>query len=223
MYISHIALGFSGALCFLVITGIMLYKLPVVSSLLAHADQAANNAVTATGVIANASAEQTKQAVAIERDIRGLAWHVDRTLLGVNRLTGSGAALLNTANDQLAHLGPLLDSIKRTSDAVPGTLSHLNDAADASRTTIAKVGDDADAVRARIEDQRITDLIAYLDGTAKHVEGISASGETIMANGAKVTTKLTNDFLKPVPWWKWPIQKANDILDIGAAAARHAP
>lgn len=223
MYISHIALGFSGALCFLVITAILLYKMPVVNSLLAHADAAANNAVTATGVVARSSAEQARQAVTIERDIRALTWHINRSLGSADRLMGAGTDVLRTVNFQASHIGPLLDSLRDASNSVPASLSHLSSTEDAATKTLASVQDDADAIRDRVSDKRVDELIDRLNGTAKHVQGMSESGDTILKNGARVSTKLADDFTKPVPWWKWPIKKMGDIFDIGAWAAQHSP
>jgi hypothetical protein len=176
-YISHIALGFSGALFFLALIYVMLSRLPVIDSLLAHSDQAAANTVKATGVIANASVEQAKQAVTIERDFRTLAWHVDRSMLKVN-------ALLDSSNDVVKyHVGPLLDSVRKATDAIPETLKHVEDTADSSKAAIDSVKQVSDDVHATITDKRTSELITYLHDTGEHISSMSASGDKILSDG----------------------------------------
>jgi ABC-type transporter Mla subunit MlaD len=69
----------------------------------------------------------------------------------------------------------------------------------------------------------ITAMVPDVAGTAKNVNGITAHGNVIIGNAEKVSTKLTNDFMKPVPWWKKPFAYAGETWDILAAVARHIP
>jgi hypothetical protein len=38
-----------------------------------------------------------------------------------------------------------------------------------------------------------------------------------------IADKATADFIRPVPWWQQPIRKSGQLIDIGAAIARHIP
>ena len=38
-----------------------------------------------------------------------------------------------------------------------------------------------------------------------------------------IADKATADFIRPVPWWQQPIKKSGQLIDIGAAIARHIP
>jgi hypothetical protein len=56
-----------------------------------------------------------------------------------------------------------------------------------------------------------------------HIDGMTASGDAILADARKVADKETADWMKPVPWWRAPIAKTGQLIDIGAALARHTP
>jgi hypothetical protein len=59
--------------------------------------------------------------------------------------------------------------------------------------------------------------------TLDNMQAMTGNGNSILADARKVADKTTADYLKPVPWWKQPIKKSSDLLDIGALFARHAP
>jgi hypothetical protein len=73
-----------------------------------------------------------------------------------------------------------------------------------------------EALTARINDDRITRLVA-------HLESITDSGAGIMADGKKVSDAATAAYLKPVRWYAQPFKKSGELIDIGAAVARHTP
>lgn len=62
-----------------------------------------------------------------------------------------------------------------------------------------------------------------LSRALSHANGMTESGDAILADFRKVADKETADWLKPVPWWKKPIAKTGQLIDIGAAVARHTP
>jgi len=74
-------------------------------------------------------------------------------------------------------------------------------------------GDDLDALLKR---KAVTDLLDNLTGITGH-------GNAIFGDFQQITDKARADYLRPVPWWQQPIKKGADLIDIGAAIARHTP
>lgn len=184
-------------------------KLPDLSSTVAHID-------AATGAWSKASAQQVESVSAIERDVRAQLWHVDRFLnAGTNMLTAAQGAI-DTANVQLTHVAPLLDATRGAVDAIPDTLKHVNDAADGVKPLLAS----ADGA---VGDFRRFLTAPALTHTIVNVDDLVGSWAAISADGRKVTDKMTADYFKPVPWYLYPVKKSSEILDIGAAVARHTP
>jgi hypothetical protein len=116
------------------------------------------------------------------------------------------------------------------SQTLSGVAQHVQGAADAS-TGLLNAGtvalnrlpalEDAstDAVRnfnRLVSSKSLSDAI---DGAA----GIMRHGDAISGDLQRVSDKITADYLKPVPWWKQPLQKGGALIDIGAAIARHTP
>jgi hypothetical protein len=116
------------------------------------------------------------------------------------------------------------------SQTLLGVSQHVNAAADAS-TGLLNAGTVALNRLPALEDasagavQNFNRLISSkslsdaIEGTA----GMTQHGSAILADAQQVADKATADYLKPVPWWKQPIQKAGALIDIGAAVARHTP
>lgn len=173
--ISHMALGFSGALCFLAITAVVTWNIPRVNSMLAHADKASENVVNVTKVIADGSEQQAAQAVQIERDVRALSWKVDRSLGHVNKL-------VDTAADQVKHVGPLLDSMKKATDSIPGAVMEVADTAKQSTATLKSAQQVADDLHAKITDKRVDDLMSYVHDSGKHISSMTDSGAKMAAD-----------------------------------------
>lgn len=141
----------------------------------------------ASSVWANASQKQADAADALIRDLRVISWHLDRSFLKLD-------TVLDTSNDQLKHVGPLLDSVKTATDAVPDTLSHVNGAADASRGTIEALGRDADDIHAKLTDKRTDELI-------EHFRGMSASGDSLLADAAYKGHQLLHPDKVKLTFW----------------------
>jgi hypothetical protein len=125
-------------------------------------------------------------------------------------------AAIGTANVQLTHIAPLLDAVRGAADAIPGTLKHVNDAADGVTPILAN----ADGA---VSDFRRFLTAPALNATLSNVDALTAAWARISTNGAKITDKMTADYFKPTPWYLYPIKKGSELLDIGAAVARHTP
>jgi hypothetical protein len=145
----------------------------------------------------------------------------------------AGAAVQATTR-QIDATQPLLQS---AANAVASTANHANEAIDAGRDAITQAHTDLVTLNGPIA--ATTPLLeAYtrsgedFDELLKrkavgqildHAAGIMTSGDDIVADGKKITDKLTSDFLTPQPWWKKAGRYASDAFDYGALAARHLP
>ena len=169
-------------------------------SSITHADTAFKNLADATGDWSDASKQQA-------RDVRALLSASGRTLDAIGEdahaaketlsaLTGTAQELSSTtrtANETIGGLQPLTRQLAQNGAAL-------------ERTT--------DAATARINDDRITRLVANL-------EAITGSGAGIMADSKTVADYAKDRITKPQTFRQKIMGKAGDLLDIGAFAARH--
>lgn len=183
--------------------------LPDLNPTVAHID-------AATGAWANASAQQVRSVAAIERDVRVELWHVDRLLLDGSHAMQAAQGAIGTLNGQLTHVAPLLDSLRAASDSVPPAVQHMTETTDGIRPILTNADGAVTDVRRFLMQPALTD-------TLTNAAAVTGSAAGIMEDGRKVADKTTADFLKPVPWYLWPIKRGSQILDIGAAVARHTP
>ncbi len=111
----------------------------------------------------------------------------------VHTMALAGTDALGEGKKTIAAAQPLLASLTRTADASTAAVESFN--------ALVSSKDLADAIH--------------------HTAGITASGDTILANGAEVSTKMKDDYLKShTPWGRiWSV--ALDTYDYGAAFARH--
>lgn len=184
-------------------------KIPDLTATIAHID-------AATGTWSNASAQQASSVSAIERDVRAELWHVDRVLLDGSKTLQEAQGAIDTANGQLTHVAPLLDATRSAVDAIPSAVKQIADDADGIRPILANADGAVTDVRWFIRQPALTDTIG-------NVSSMTASWAAISVDGRKVTDKVTADYLKPVPWYLWPVKRSGELLDIGAAVARHTP
>ena len=100
-----------------------------------------------------------------------------------------------------------------TLNAATGTLTTIQTQAGPLMAVYTKDGQDLDAL-----------LKSHaLNQSLDNVQAITASGELIMANGARVTTKMADDYTKPsTPWGRF-LHLGMDAFDVTAAVARHVP
>lgn len=128
---------------------------------------------------------------------------------GIKDVSGEAVTLLRTSNtavgalnDPQTGLRPLLGHADALVVASTGTVTDIN---------------------ATLQSKAVKDAAADFARTMKFTADMSESGAGIMADARRVSDKETADFMKPVKWYMQPIKKAGDIIDIGAAVARHTP
>lgn len=170
----------------------------------------------ATGAWADASAKQAASMTAIQRDVRVELWHVDRLLTDGSQTLQAARGAINTANDQLTHVAPLLDSTRAAMDSLPPAVQHITEDADTIRPVMAQADGAVGDMRRLMAAPEITE-------TFGNVASVTGSAAAISADARKVSDKMTADYLKPVPWYLWPVKRGGQLLDIGAAVARHTP
>lgn len=127
---------------------------------------------------------------------------------------------LAQVNKTLVKVG---DEITTTQLEQRAAIPHVIAAMDTLNSASGHIGDVAKTLNDRLASQTVTDAAANFARTVKFAADITESGAGIMADGKKVADKETADFLKPTRWYMQPVKKASDILDIGAAVARHTP
>lgn len=184
-------------------------KLPDLGPTVAHID-------AATGAWAKASAQQVNSVSAIERDVRAELWHVDRLLTDGSGTLQAARGAIDTANGQLTHVAPLLDSARAATDSIAPAVQHITEDADGLRPVLANADGAVGDFRYFIRQKSLTDTI---DNVATMTQAWAA----ISVDGRKVSDKVTADYLKPVPWYLWPMKRSGELLDVGAAVARHTP
>ena len=209
------------SLCALVLTGALLFVFWKLSAALDTTRQAAWNVSAlawnsqptvqhvneATDVWAKSSQKQADAADALLRDLRVMSWHLDRSFLKLD-------TVLDTSNEQIKHVGPLLDSVRKSSDAIPGTLDHVDRAADASTGAINASQRVVDDFHVRLTDKRIDALLDSFRGVADNANGISS-------NFRVVTDKARQDYLTPKTPWRRVGGAIWDAYSIAGWAARH--
>ncbi|HUX43540.1 MAG TPA: hypothetical protein VMV57_02200 [Terracidiphilus sp.] len=122
-------------------------------------------------------------------------------------------ASAQTVKDVSAHLS-------RTADAATGTLNAASDTLGAGKATILAlqpvIGHSDAAVQhldALIQSKDLADAI-------HHANGMTGSGDVILANAAQVSTKAKEDYMKArTPWGKF-VTTGLDLIHLGAYAAR---
>jgi hypothetical protein len=145
------------------------------------------------GILAAKSAQQVRQSASL--------------------VNASTAAIQKTADAATRLLG----SAQRSTDAIPATLDNVD----------ALLGDTRSVFLPGLE-QSNADFQGLLEShaiqqTFDNAAAMTGNANGILADGRKVADKAAADFLKPVPWYMQPIKKSSDLLDIGAAIARHVP
>ena len=121
------------------------------------------------------------------------------------------------------HLSSTADSLSLTAHAATGTLDAATDTIGEGKRTIAAAQPllaqlTANSASLQTTTDTLNDVLKrqaigkFLDNAA----GISGDFRTI-------ADKATADFIRPVPWWQQPIKKSGQLIDIGAAIARHTP
>jgi|SRR5579859_2372504 len=212
------------------LTGVVLWIGAAVHSLVVHLDGAAMRAeaieTKANATLTNLdkgtavwAASAKSQAGAIEdlaTDAHGMLSHANTAFDGVAGVAQHTQGTADAATSLLA-------SAKRSTDAIPATLEDVNDVLGSSRslllsgTALLASGNKTNAdLQSLLESHAI-------QNTLDNVAAITANSNGVMVDFRKVADKETADWLKPVPWWKQPIAKGGQLIDIAAAIARHTP
>lgn len=123
------------------------------------------------------------------------------------------------------HLSSTADSLKGTADALTGTAQGATDTLSEGKRTIAAAQPLLESSTHAVDtfglavgdiQHRADPVIDNLGGIAVHFNAISGQFEL-------VTRKAAADYLRPVPWYMQPVKKGGELIDIGAAIARHTP
>jgi ABC-type transporter Mla subunit MlaD len=126
-------------------------------------------------------------------------------------------AKLNTSADALTGL---LVAGKGTTDAATEQIIRNGDsltlAINQGKETAALLSKAVNDFDALITSPDLSAAITHGNETAENIAGVTLDFK-------KVSDKATADYLKPVPWWKWPLKRGGQMIDIGAALARHTP
>lgn len=148
-------------------------------------------------------------------------------------VTKAGDAVVTTQLEERAtvpHVLAAMDSFKDSAARLGGTADAATSAIGTAQTSIAAIQPvlgalerDADAANKTVTDFDALVSSPDLSHALSHVEGMTASGDGILADAKKLADKETADWLKPHPWWQAPIAKGGQLIDITAAIARHTP
>ncbi len=144
-------------------------------------------------------------------------------LAGQSALQVKQTGALVTATAQ--NLNTVGDSVKQVATAATGTLQQARTdlvtadgtiaAAKPVLVNLAATESDLDGI--------LSENRAHIASTLANVDGITANGNGILADGRKVSDKLTKDFVTPKRWYQNIGPKLSDVFDYGALAARHVP
>jgi uncharacterized phage infection (PIP) family protein YhgE len=162
-----------------------------------------------TATWAASAKDQAAAITDLTTDAHGTLSEVNRT---VESLHGSADAL----HAELESLHKTTDQATQLAAALTNDAQTANQTIAAAQPVLAGFTRDADDLHALLKDEAIHRTLA---GAAATLDNANA----ILADGRKVADKAATDFLKPIPWWKQPIAKGGELIDITAAIARHAP
>ena len=147
--------------------------------------------------------------------------------------TKVGDAIVTTQIQERAiapHTLAAMDSFKTAADRLSGTADAGTDSLKALTATLGTAQTTIRGFQAPVASfTRAGDSLNYLlkdeaiYRTLDNMAGVTENAEGILADGRKVTDKLTKDYMTPVPWWKRPIKYFGTTWDILGAVARHTP
>lgn len=132
-----------------------------------------------------------------------------KALTSVSSVSAATVSTLQATQVTVSSLQAPINSANQTLIAARGAIETGNADLAALQPFIAH----SDAL---VTDPAITGLLNHVEATTGHVDAVTLDLQ-------KVADKTTADYLKPVPWYLWPVKRASELLDIGAAIARHAP
>lgn len=168
-----------------------------------------SNLDAATKIWAGSAKEQTEAVEDLATDAHGTLSQANNALYSINE---SAHAL----GEDLGALHQTIDAGTETAHQAAVDLRTLDDSFNSLQPLVADSGRAVSNLNALLENQAI-------HRTLDNVAAMTDSGNGILLDFRKVADKESADWLRPVPWWRVPIQKGGALIDIGAAVARHTP
>jgi len=128
------------------------------------------------------------------------------------------------------HLSSTADSLSETAHAATGTLDAATDTIGEGKHTIAaaqplfaQLTANGASLQAATDTLNDTLKRKAVGEMLDNLAGATGQGNAILGDFRQVADKARADYLRPVPWYMQPVHRAGDVLDIGAAIARHTP
>ena len=162
-----------------------------------------------TGIWADSAKAQAGAVQDLATDAHGTLSVANTAIEGVNPVT---AALTGEIGD----LRETTTAATGATLALSGVLTRAQATTEGATATLARTATAISDLDTLLKDQAIQRTMAAAAGALEDVHGMSTDGR-------RVADALTVKFLTPVPWWKQPISKGGELIDIAAAIARHAP
>lgn len=139
------------------------------------------------GQIELAANHENANLTALDMQERQLAQDAHQTLQQAAGAIGGVQAAVTTANAQMEYVGPLLESLRASSDAVPPTLAAVQGMAVQGGAAFGSLRDLA-------ADQHIREMVAHFDG-------MSASGDKMLADAQWKTHQLLHPDKVKLGFW----------------------
>lgn len=116
----------------------------------------------------------------------------------------------DTANAQLLHVGPLLDSAKLAVDSIPPAVKQTGDAATQVGNAAGQLGTLAGSINKTVTDPQTAELLGYLRSTSKSVAHMADTTD-------QVETKFAHPYLHPsTNPFKRAWEQASPYIEAGA-------
>lgn len=152
----------------------------------------------------------------------------------VRSVAENAGGAVEAMRNQVNQTQPL---IQNAAQAIASTSDHANKAIDAAtettqqaRVDLLTMNDSIAASKPLLEAYtaaggQLNELLKRkaIEQILDHAAGILDHGDSISGNFDRVSTKLTNDFLAPKPWYRKALPTVNESWDIISAGARLVP
>lgn len=114
-------------------------------------------------------------------------------------------------------------SVKETADSLKGTANAATGALNAAQTTITAAQAPLGDLDTILKDKAVMGFMANMEKFSDQGAQLTEHGNHIAGNFDKVSTKLTDDFLSPKPWYRKIAPTIGQAWDITSAIARQIP
>ena len=152
-------------------------------------------------------------------DVRRVVSHSDRLMTKQEQSVDQWNAQITTTlgNVNTAVVAATTSENEITKSSVE-TLSATTATIESVKPLVVQLNTEVDALHTATIG--ITAMLPDVQATAKNVSGITLHLDGTVSDFGRVTKKFADDYTKPVKWYMWPLKQYNDLMDIGAAAAR---